>query len=141
MSIPRLLPTLTSNSGSSSFDTTSPDGGFSDRGVSIHVRGTTDGHEYLRFDVFDDNPHYHYAHPPRPGQPVVNNFVDFDAVALGHMLPWAIERLRTRLAPMLVEAGGDHLVAELDHAQIAAAILEVETIAQRVTFSASEPER
>ena len=120
---------------------TSPPGGFSDRGVSIHVRGTADGHEYLRFDVFDDNPHYHYAHPAAPGEPVVNNFVDFDAVALGDMLPWAIDRLRMRLAPMLTEAGGGHLVARLDHERIASAIDEVQPLAERANLSAGGPER
>ena len=44
----------------------SPDGGFSDEGVSIHVCGTDDGHEYVRFDVFDDEPHYHYIHRRPP---------------------------------------------------------------------------
>ena len=40
----------------------SPEGGFSDEGVSLHVAETDGGHEYLRFDVFDDEPHYHYIH-------------------------------------------------------------------------------
>ena len=31
--------------------------------LAIHVLGTDDGHEYLRFDVFDREPHYHYLHP------------------------------------------------------------------------------
>ena len=40
----------------------SPEGGFFDAGVSIHVCGADDGYEYLRFDCFDDEPHYHYVH-------------------------------------------------------------------------------
>src|SRR5262249_45075996 len=44
----------------------SAEGGFFDEGVTIHVCGTDDGHEYLRFDVFDDDPHYHYIHRPFP---------------------------------------------------------------------------
>ena len=39
----------------------SPDGGFSDEGVSIHVEGIEDEHEYLRFDAFAAEPHYHYV--------------------------------------------------------------------------------
>ena len=31
-----------------------------DNGVSLHVVGTRDGHEYLRFDLFEREPHYHY---------------------------------------------------------------------------------
>ena len=34
-----------------------------DDGVSIHVLGSGDGHEYLRFDCFRDGPHYHYIEP------------------------------------------------------------------------------
>ena len=39
----------------------SPDGGFTDEGVSLHVWGTDDGHEYVRFDVFDSSGR---ANPP-----------------------------------------------------------------------------
>jgi hypothetical protein len=105
-----------------------PGGGFTDEGVSVHVWGTDDGHEYLRFDVFDDEPHYHYNHR---GSDVVNNVIDFDMVALGDMLPWVLECLRTRLAPMLVEAGGAHLAEELDTARIDDVLREVEVMAER----------
>src|SRR3954463_6177314 len=91
----------------------SPEGGFFDAGVSIHVCATDDGHEYLRFDVFNDEPHYHYIHA---GDEVVNNVIDFDEQAHGEMLPWVIERLRTRLPEMLPHARGDALVPQIDHA-------------------------
>jgi hypothetical protein len=55
----------------------SPEGGFADEGVTIHVFDASDGHEYLRFDVFDDEPHYHYIHRT-VGDTVVNNVIDFD---------------------------------------------------------------
>jgi hypothetical protein len=105
-----------------------PGGGFTDEGVSIHVWGTDDGHEYLRFDVFVDEPHYHYNHP---GDEVVNNVIDFDTVALGDMLPWVLECLRTRLAPMLAEAGGAHLADALDTAAIDLVVREVEALARQ----------
>jgi hypothetical protein len=41
----------------------SPEGGFHGAGVSIHVVGVDDGHEYLRFDAFPDDPRYHYFRP------------------------------------------------------------------------------
>jgi hypothetical protein len=104
----------------------SPEGGFADEGVSIHVCGTADGHEYLRFDVFDDDPHYHYIHA---GDEIVNNVIDFDVLAHGEMLPWVIERLRTRLPEMLPHANGGHLVAEIDHATLDPVIDRIETIA------------
>jgi hypothetical protein len=107
----------------------SPEGGFSDEGVSIHVCGTDDGFEYLRFDVFDDAPHYHYIHRPAAGSDVVNQIIDFDTTAHGDMLAWAIERLRTRLPVMLEEAGAGDLVERLDPALLGPAIERVETLA------------
>ena len=109
----------------------SPEGGFSDEGVSIHVCGTDDGHEYIRFDVFDDEPHYHYIHRTRDGAEVVNNVIDFDTTAHGEMLPWAIERLRTRLPAMLTEAEGAHLVSDLDPELVGRVIDEVQGIAEQ----------
>jgi hypothetical protein len=105
----------------------SPVGGFTDEGVSIHVSGTEDGHEYLRFDVFVDEPHYHYVH--RSGQ--VNNVVDFDVTAHGDMLPWALDRIRHRLPEMLDQAGGGHLVAGLDSAVLGPVVDEVGELATR----------
>jgi hypothetical protein len=91
----------------------SPEGGFSDEGVTIHVFDASDGHEYLRFDVFDDEPHYHYIHRI-VDDVVVNNVVDFDPVAGGDMLAWAVDRLRTRLGAMLEQAGGGELATIVD---------------------------
>jgi hypothetical protein len=109
----------------------SPEGGFSDEGVSIHVCGTDDGHEYIRFDVFDDEPHYHYIHRTPNGAEVVNNVIDFDTTAHGDMLPWAIERLRTRLPAMLTGAEGGHLVPKLDADLVERVVDEVQRIAEQ----------
>jgi hypothetical protein len=107
----------------------SPDAGFSDEGVSIHVSETADGHEYLRFDIFDAEPHYHYIHKTEPGDEPVNNVVDFDLRANGDMLPWAITCLRERLPDMLTEAGGAHLVPHLDNVVLAPVIDQVVQLA------------
>jgi len=111
----------------------SPEGGFSDEGVSLHVKGAEDGHEYLRFDVFDSEPHYHYNHP---GDEIVNNVIEFDTVAHGDMLPWALERIRGRLAEMLGEAGGGHLVPHLDMRLVGQAVDQVATQAERAARAA-----
>jgi hypothetical protein len=108
----------------------SPEGGFSDTGVSIHVSGTDDGHEYLRFDCFDDEPHYHYMHRTGDGS-VVNQVIDFDATAHGDMLTWAIGCLRTRLPEMLRAAGGGHLVGTLEPAVLEGAIDQVARTAEQ----------
>jgi hypothetical protein len=108
----------------------SPEGGFTDAGVSIHVCGSDDGFEYLRFDVFDDEPHYHYVHRADGGD-VVNQVIDFDAVAYGEMLPWAIERLRMRLPEMLRAAGGAQVADRLDMQVVAPVIDKVAEMAER----------
>jgi hypothetical protein len=110
----------------------SPDGGFFDAGVSIHVCGTDDAHEYLRFDVFDDEPHYHYVHRTTDNT-VRNQVIDFDTSAHGEMLPWVITRLRTRLPEMLRAAGGGHLATELDAGTVERAVDAVELEARRAT--------
>jgi hypothetical protein len=106
----------------------SPAGGFSDEGVSLHICDAKSGHEYLRFDVFDGDPHYHYV---SSGPDIVNNVIEFDPDANGDMLVWTIDRIRFRLGPMLERAGGGHLVAHLDQTTIDAGMAEVSELAQR----------
>jgi len=107
----------------------SPDGGFADEGVSLHVNGTADGHEYLRFDVFDGEPHYHYVHRVPDDADPVNQVCDYDVNAHGDMLTWALDCIRTRLPQMLPHAGGADLVAQLDQAELDAALTEVTELA------------
>jgi hypothetical protein len=116
----------------------SPEGGFSDEGVSLHVTETDGGFEYLRFDAFDDEPHYHYIHRPAEagtdevgGAEIVNNVIDFDTVAHGDMLTWALERIRTRLPEMLAESGGGHLVARLDPVAVEGAVGQADEMARQ----------
>ena len=75
----------------------SPEGGFTDAGVSIHVVAAKDGHEYLRFDVFKGDPHYHYVHPTND----CNHWVPFDPIAGGDMFTFAMTCLRERLDPLI----------------------------------------
>ncbi len=96
-----------------------------DNGVSLHVAGSDDGHEYLRFDLFDREPHYHYIQKSRDEQTIV----DYDRVALGPMLPWALDQIRTRLVAMLSFADGEALVPKLDPQRIEASLVEVEKLA------------
>ncbi len=97
-----------------------------DNGVSVHVVGAEDGHEYLRFDCFEREPHYHYIEPSGKRQTIL----DYDRAALGEMLPWALRQLRTRLAPMLEYAGGGALVGGIDAARVETALREVEKLAR-----------
>jgi hypothetical protein len=114
----------------------SPEGGFTDEGVTIHVFDAGDGHEYLRFDVFDDEPHYHYIHRT-VDDAVVNNVIDFDVVAHGDMFRWTFEVLRTRLPAMLEQAGGNALAERLDPDLVAQVLTEVEACAAAARSGAS----
>jgi hypothetical protein len=106
----------------------SPEGGFSDSGVSLHVVGSGDGHEYLRFDAFDDDPHYHYVRPTGDH----NHWVPFDPIAGGDMLVFAFQCLRQRLGSMLTQAGGEAIAGRLDSGQLDPIIDEIERLAFQV---------
>jgi hypothetical protein len=101
-------------------------GNIQDNGVSLHIAGVDDAHEYLRFDMFEQEPHYHYIERSGERQTII----EFDRVALGEMLPWALHQLRTRLPEMLAYAGGEDLVAKLDRKLIASSLAEVERLAR-----------
>jgi len=96
-----------------------------DRGVSIHVCDAENGHEYVRFDCFDVDPHYHYLHPE-----LGNTVVVFDRSAHGDMLEWTFAAMRTRLPSMLEHAGAGDLAARLDMTTLDAAATETERLAR-----------
>ncbi len=90
-------------------DLPSAEGKFVDNGPSIHVEDRSTRIEYLRFDMFDAEPHYHYM---KTG--VSNRLVVFDHAANGYMASWTLRCLRHRLPEMLIEAGAEHFSANLD---------------------------
>jgi hypothetical protein len=92
-------------------------------GPTVRVLGSQDQHEYLRFDMFNVNAHYHYE-PPSEKERILM----IDTVAEGDPVDWGIERLRGRLAPMLVAAGAEALASALDDSAVAKAVDEVERL-------------
>jgi hypothetical protein len=92
-------------------------------GPTVRVLGGADEHEYLRFDLFNENPHYHYE-PPDDAERIFM----LDTVAEGDPVSWGIARLRDRLVPMLDAAGAHSLTTTLDERTIAAAIDDVEAL-------------
>lgn len=91
-----------------------------DGGVSLHVCDAATRTEYLRFDIFDARPHYHYlCH----NEYQIN--IPYDTNACGDMAEWALECLRHRLPDMLSFCGATNLAAQLDTAQIEAAMPHV----------------
>src|SRR4051794_21975382 len=79
--------------------------GFADRGASLHVFGAADGLEHLRFDCFENDPHYHYVMHSAGGQLVC----PMDPVADGDATVYTLGRLRQRLPEMLEFAGATEL--------------------------------
>ena len=81
-----------------------------DRGVTIHVMGrpAAEMTELLRFDCFENVPHYHYAPLGR------NERHNLDKVTAGDPLNWALGRLRARLPEMLEYAGFSEVAGRLD---------------------------
>lgn len=103
---------------------------FTDEGVSLHVKSAEDGHEYLRFDVFEGEPHYHYIRKASAGEEVSNHIIPFDVAAHGDMFEWALRCLRERLPAMLREVSADGLLLDLDPTRLSQAVDEAETLAR-----------
>src|SRR5882757_9053632 len=95
-----------------------------DSGVCVHVFATDGLAEYLRFDCFNDEPHYHYIVPGRG-----NMLVHFDRVANGPMLDWTLRTLRGRLPEMLTQLGAEKLAAALKPKELERALDEVQRVA------------
>jgi hypothetical protein len=76
---------------------------LNDEGVSLHVYAKApDGDkERLRFDCFNDDPHYHYVDWPKHTQDIIH----LDPVMTGDVLTWALTLIRTRLPQLLERAG------------------------------------
>lgn len=108
---------------------TGPDSLFNqtdtDRGVCVHVFATDGLAEYLRFDCFLDEPHYHYI-VPGDG----NMLIHFDESANGPMLEWALDAVRNRLRPMLAQVGAAQLAEGIDQAELGRAMDEVAPLAR-----------
>jgi len=95
---------------------------MADQGVCIHVMGTVDGamKELLRFDCFDQAPHYHYGPLDK------NERIFLDKTTAGNPLGWTLKQLRTRLPEMLERAGYSSVASALDQDLIASKLDEVE---------------
>jgi hypothetical protein len=106
--------------------------GLDDRGVSLHVCGEQDGEvrEFLRFDCFAEDPHYHYV----SWRDRANEMIHLDPVAEGDPLAWALERIRTRLPSMLARAGAADVACRLDPGALEDVMPRVTEAAFRARF-------
>ena len=106
-----------------------------DRGVSLHVFGEpnpgAERIEYLRFDCFEEDPHYHYVSYEQN----TNEMVHLETTALGDPLVWALDRIRTRLPQMLARAGAEELAGRVDLGALEAALPKIAEAAYHARFS------
>lgn len=115
------------------------EGPVDDRGVSLHVVATQDGEarEFLRFDCFQEDPHYHYV----SWRDKSNEMIHVDPVADGDPLAWALDRLRTRLLPMLIRAGASDVAKRVDVPAVDALLPRIAETAFRLRFASHDEAR
>ena len=94
---------------------------FDDFGATLHVCGTADGLEHLRFDCFENEPHYHYI-DQRAGANVV---VRIDELAVGDPVEFSLACAEHHLPDMLRNCGvadlADQVAGSLDSVRVAVA--------------------
>ncbi len=74
---------------------------FDDFGATLHVCGTADGLEHLRFDCFEHEPHYHYIDQSAGS----NTVVRIDELAVGDPVEFSLACVEHHLPDMLRNCG------------------------------------
>ena len=102
---------------------------FDDFGASLHVCGTEDGLEHLRFDCFEHEPHYHYIDHAAGA----NTVVRIDELAIGDPVEFTLACVERRLPDMLRHCGmGDLADAVASRpADVSAAVAEVRALMEK----------
>ena len=89
-------------------------------GGTIHVFSPDHQEEWVRFDCFDDEPHYHYLDQ----RAKTNTVWTYDDAVNGAMAPWAVAALRRNLPAILRSAGADLLAEAVERAGVDPAVLD-----------------
>ena len=99
-----------------------------DQGICIQALSDIEGREVelLRFDCFDQEPHYHY------GPEKANERLYLDKTTAGNPVGWTLTQLRTRLPEMIKRAGYEDVANRLDPSLIATKLDEVESTAREM---------
>jgi hypothetical protein len=79
-------------------------------GGTIHVFSPDHEEEWVRFDCFDDEPHYHYLDQ----RAKTNTVWTYDDAVNGPITPWALSALRRNLPAILRSAGADRLAEAVE---------------------------
>ena len=91
-----------------------------DQGLCVQVFGKAEGQdtEILRFDCFDQMPHYHYG-------PANHNIrLNMDKTTVGNPFGWTLDNLRTKLPAMIQRAGYADLAAAVEANPVAESVLD-----------------
>jgi hypothetical protein len=96
---------------------------FDDRGATLHVLGADDGLEHLRFDCFEQEPHYHYIDQRDVG----NTVVRIDELAVGDPIEFSLACVEQHLPDMLTNCNVPALADEVKGrmAEVRAAVTQV----------------
>ena len=91
-----------------------------DQGLCVQVYSEVDGHdtEILRFDCFDQAPHYHY------GPENLNIRLHMDKTTAGNPLGWTLGNIRDNLSGMVRRSGYEDLADNLEAKPVSTAKLD-----------------
>src|SRR5262245_669934 len=89
-----------------------------DRGPSLHVYGDVEGKpvQLLRFDCFENEPHFHYDPENK------NNQLRIDKTNVTDPIKWSINYLRKNVASLIRITGYSALAEQVDEKMITAAL-------------------
>jgi len=93
-----------------------------DRGPSLRIYGDVEGKpvQLLRFDCFEDQPHFHYDPEGK------NNQLRMDKANVSDPVAWSMDYLRGNVASLVRIAGYGALADQLDEGALTAALPTVE---------------
>ena len=93
-----------------------------DRGPSLRIYGDVEGKsvQLLRFDCFDNQPHFHYDPEGK------NNQLRMDKTRVTDPIAWSMDYLRGNITSLVRIAGYSALADQLDEGQLCATLPTVE---------------
>ena len=105
---------------------------FDDFGATLHVCGTADGLEHLRFDCFENEPHYHYIEQANGA----NTVVRIDELAVGDPIDFSLACVEHHLPDMLRHCGVDDLADKVagQPDKVDAAVAEVRELMEKARY-------
>lgn len=103
-----------------------------DQGPSVRVYGDVDGRpvQLLRFDCFDQDPHYHYD---PEGQ---DDHRKLDRQEVPDPVAWTLAQIAGNLVSMIRTAGYDQVAEEVDAEAVEEAVSEIEAAIRQAEATA-----